>query len=59
MQKQKMNFVKGMGIGIAVGAAAGIAGKMVIKNNRSVAKSTSKAFKAVGDFVDGVQSIIK
>ena len=59
MQKKSMNFVKGMGIGLAVGAVAATAGRMAVKNHSSLSKTTSKAFKAVGDFVDGVQTLIK
>ena len=59
MTQKTTNFIKGMGIGLAVGAAAVTAGKMAMKNNRSISKTTSKAVKAVGSFVDGVQTLIK
>ncbi len=59
MQKKAMNLVKGLGIGMAVGAVAVTAGKMAMKNKKSFTKTTSKAFKAVGDFVDGVSSMMK
>ena len=53
-----MNFAKGMGIGVAVGAAAAVAAKMMMKSNHaSMTKGSAKAVKAVGDFVDGVQTI--
>lgn len=62
MTKSCMSFVKGMGAGMAAGAAAVIAGKMVMQNKssrRTLTKGTSKAFRAVGDFVEGVQTLLK
>ncbi len=59
MNKSSMNFVKGMSTGIAAGAVIATVGRMVMKKNPSIAKSTSKAVRAVGDFVDGIQSMMK
>lgn len=62
MTKSCMSFVKGMGAGMAAGAAAVIASKMVMQNKssrRALTKGTSKAFRAVGDFVEGVQTLLK
>lgn len=60
MSNNTMNFAKGMGIGVAVGAAAAVAAKMMMKSNHtSMTKGSAKAVKAVGDFVDGVQTMFK
>lgn len=59
MSKSPMNFFKGMGIGLAVGAAMTCAAKMVTKNDRSITKGSAKAVRAIGDFVDGVQTMFR
>lgn len=53
------SFAKGMGIGIAAGAVMLCAGKMLMKDTRHLSKGSSKAMKAIGDFVDGVQTMIR
>lgn len=59
MNKSASSFIKGMSTGIAAGAVIATVGRMVMKKNPTIAKSTSKAVRAVGDFVDGIQSIMK
>lgn len=62
MTKCTTNFMKGLGAGMVAGMAAAVAGKMVLENKRSrraLAKGTGKAFRAVGDFVEGVQTLLK
>ncbi len=62
MNKSTCNFVKGVGTGMVMGAAAVVAGKMAMNsksNKRAFAKGTTKAFHAVGDFVEGIQSLMK
>lgn len=59
MQKNAMTFVKGMGAGMIVGAAAMVAGKMIIQDKHNVSKGSAKVVKAVGEIVDGVQTIFK
>lgn len=59
MNNSTMNIAKGIGIGMAVGAAATFAAKMMKKNSHGVTKGSAKAVKAVGDFVDGVQTMFK
>lgn len=60
MDKKDMNLAKGIGIGMAMGAAATVAAKMMAKkNSNSITKGGAKAVRAVGDFMDGVQSIFK
>jgi len=62
MNKSTNSFLKGMGAGVIAGAAMITAGKMVLNNKntkRAVTKGTSKAFRAMGDFVEGVQTLMK
>jgi len=54
----KMKFVKGLGAGMIAGAAAVVVGKAVMKDKHNVAKGSTKMVKALGQFVDGVQTII-
>jgi hypothetical protein len=55
--KSIMSFAKGMGAGMVVAGAAVVVGKVMMNNNKNLAKGSSKAIKAVSDFVDGVQTI--
>ena len=62
MNKNTNSFLKGMGAGVVAGAAAFTAGKMIMSNKctkHALTKGTSKAFLAVGDFVEGVQTLMK
>lgn len=62
MKNTANSFIKGMGAGIIAGAAVYTAGKMVMNNKktkRTLTKGTSKALHAVGDFVEGVQTLMK
>lgn len=52
-----MTFMKGLGAGMIAGAAALTVGKMMLKDHKNVAKGSSKMVKAVGEFVDGVQTM--
>ncbi|MBR7071408.1 MAG: hypothetical protein IKI29_04520 [Clostridia bacterium] len=52
-----MNFVKGLGAGMLAGAAAVTVGKILLQDRHSVAKGSSKMVKAIGEFVDGVQTV--
>ncbi|MBQ3053070.1 MAG: hypothetical protein IJD55_05170 [Clostridia bacterium] len=57
MQNNSMSFIKGMGAGMIAGAAALAVGKVMIKDHKSISKGSAKLVKAVGDFVDGVQTM--
>lgn len=60
MQKgNAMSFVKGMGAGMLAGAAAVVAGKMVMQDKHNVSKGSAKVVKAVGEIVDGVQTMFR
>ena len=58
--KDTKGFAKGALTGMAIGAAAITAGKMLMrKNNHKLQKGSTKAVKAVGDFVSGIQTMMK
>ena len=57
MQNGSMSFLKGMGAGMIAGAAAVTVGKVMLKDRKNVSKGSTKVIKAVGEFVDGVQTI--
>ena len=60
MQKNTaMSFVKGMGAGMIAGATAVVVGKMVMQDKHNVSKGSTKVIKAVGEIVDGVQTMFK
>ena len=52
-----MSFIKGMSAGMVAGATAMVVGKMMLKDHKNVAKGSTKLVKAVGEFVDGVQTM--
>ena len=53
-------FAKGAMVGIATGAVLSVVGRaMLNKKTHHVQKGSSKAVKAVGDFVDGIQTMIR
>ena len=58
-QGSMMSFVKGVGTGMIVGAAAVTVAKLMMKDNHNISKGSSKIVHAVGDIVDGVQTIFK
>jgi len=55
----KGKFIKGMGIGLAVGATAAVAGKKAMENKKSISKKTTKAAKAVSSFAEGISTLMK
>ncbi len=53
-------FAKGAMTGMAIGAVAVTAGRMLMKkNDHKLQKGSTKAVKAVGDFVSGIQTMMK
>lgn len=52
-----MSFIKGMGAGMVAGAAAVVVGKVMLKDHKNLTKGSTKMVKAVGEFVDGVQTM--
>ena len=60
MQKgNAMSFEKGVGAGMLAGAAAVVASKMIMQDKHNVSKGSAKVVKAVGEIVDGVQTIFR
>ena len=59
MQNGSMTFIKGLGAGMIAGAAALAVGKVVLKEQKNIGKGSAKLVKAVGEFVDGVQTMFK
>ncbi len=50
-------FTRGAVTGMIAGAALLTVGKMVMENNKNLSKGSNKALKAVGEFVDGIQTM--
>ena len=53
------SFAKGTLTGMVAGAALLTVGKMMMKDNKNLSKGSGKAIKAVGEFVDGIQTMFK
>ena len=58
MQNNSMSFIKGLGAGMVAGAAAVVVGKIMLNDHKNITKGSTKLVKAVGEFVDGVQTMI-
>ncbi len=55
-----VSFAKGVGAGMAAGAVLATVGRLVLhKDDRNLSRGTGKAMRAVGDFVDGVQTMFR
>ena len=57
MQNSSMSFIKGLGAGMIAGAAALAVGKVMLQDHKNVTQRSAKLVKAVGEFVDGVQTM--
>lgn len=64
--KQSMNIVKGVGLGIAAGAAVATVSSKMMSGKKSakartkeMRRSTAKAVHTVGQLIDGVESMLK
>lgn len=57
MANSSMSFIKGLGAGMVAGAAAVVVGKIVLADHKNISKGSTKLVKAVGEFVDGVQTM--
>ncbi len=56
----KASFLKGMGAGIVAGAGVTIVTKAVLKDSKhNFSKGSAKLVKAMGDVVDGIQTMFK
>lgn len=52
-------FIEGMVLGVAAGIGLTVAGKLMVDNSRKLTKGKNKLEKAVTEFVDGIQTMIK
>lgn len=60
MQKSStMSFIKGVGAGMLAGAAAVVAGKMMMQDKHNISKGSAKVAKAVGEIADGVYTMFR
>lgn len=58
MTKGIMGFVKGAGMGIAIGCVAGAMGSRYMRSNKKgIKKNVGKALRNVGDLMDNVTSM--
>lgn len=64
--KQSMNIMKGVGLGIAAGAAVAAVSSKMMEGKKSakartkeMRRSTAKAVHTVGQLIDGVESMLK
>ena len=57
MANNSMTFIKGLGAGMVAGAAAMVVGKIMLEDHKNISKGSAKLCKAVGEFVDGVQTM--
>ena len=58
--KDAKGFAKGAMTGLVAGAVMVTAGKLLMKkNDHHLQKGSTKAVKAVGDFVSGIQTMMK
>ncbi|OJU13652.1 MAG: hypothetical protein BGN88_06495 [Clostridiales bacterium 43-6] len=59
MSRGLSGFIKGVGTGMVAGMAVAATGSMLMKSNKGIKKNAGKAIKAVGDFVENVQFMMK
>ena len=53
------SFLEGMALGVAVGMGVAIAGKLMMNNDKKTTKGKNQLEKAVTEFVDGIETLIK
>ncbi len=59
MSKNVMSVAKGVAAGMAAGAIVATVGKAMYDNRKNLKKGSTKAIRAVGEFINGVQTIMK
>lgn len=59
MRQRGVNFVKGIGTGIAAGMVVTALGASMVKNKKNLKKSAGKAAQAVSNILDDVQYMLK
>lgn len=53
------SFLKGMGAGMAAGITVAAVGSAMVKNNKGLKKTASKALRAAGDVMENIQYMMK
>ncbi|MCR4925969.1 MAG: hypothetical protein K5917_06745 [Clostridiales bacterium] len=61
MASSSSNFVRGLGIAMAIGSAATMIGSSMMKGSKmkKAKKTVNKAFNTMADIVDNVQGIMQ
>lgn len=60
MAKRTMSIVRGVALGMAAGAAAGMVGKKLMGGNKkSMKKKANRALKEVGNLIDTASYMFK
>ena len=59
MFKNPMGFVKGMLLGVAVRAVGVTVAKTALCSSHNMSKGSAKVVRAMGDIVDGVQTMFR
>lgn len=59
MNHSGMNFVKGIGTGLAAGVVVSAVGVSMMKNKKNLKKSAGKAARTVSNILDDVQYMLK
>lgn len=59
VKNRTMGVVKGIGAGLAAGAALGMIGSYAMHNQKGMKKKGKKAANAITDILDNVQYIFK
>lgn len=57
MARNTMGIIKGVGVGMLAGMAVGIAGSVMLRDNKKYKRKTAKAIHTVEDLIDGVKDI--
>jgi len=52
-------FLEGMALGVAVGVVIAVTGKLMMNSDKKSACGKNKIEKAVTEFVDGIETLIK
>lgn len=58
--RRNSGFMKGIGAGMMIGMVAGVAGEMMMKNNKkTLKKKASRAMKTVSNVMEDVSNMMK
>lgn len=60
MQGKTSSLIKGIGVGMVAGAAVTLTAKTLLgEEKHNVTKGSAKVVKAVGEAIDGIQTMFK